>query len=276
MDLLNIGCGNIVHSDWINIDIASNSPDVKIHDLRKGLPYSDTCFDACYSSHVLEHLIQDEAKHLLSECFRTLKSGGIIRVVVPDLEAIARTYLALLEEVESGNPLLEANYDWIMLEFYDQVVRSYVGGDMGNYLNNPDLINQEFVVSRMGSEVEAYWHSQVTESQTGFLQKLTSKNLSWWIQKIRIEIAKLFVFLIAGQKERLNFEEGLFRSSGEIHRWMYDRFSLGRLLKKAGFINVQVCQADSSLIPNFDHYNLDMVDGKVRKPDSLFMEAVKP
>lgn len=276
MDLLNIGCGNIVHSAWINIDIASNSPDVRIHDLRKGLPYSDTCFDTCYSSHVLEHLTQNEAKRLLSECFRVLRSEGIIRVVVPDLEAIARTYLALLEEVESGDLVVEANYDWIMLELYDQVVRSCIGGDMGNYLNNPELINQEFVVSRIGSEVEVYWHSQAIKSQTGFLQKLTSKKLSWWIQKTRIEIAKLFVFLTAGPKARLAFEEGLFRNSGEVHRWMYDRFSLGRLLKKAGFINVQVCQADSSLIPNFDHYNLDMVDGRVRKPDSLFMEAVKP
>jgi hypothetical protein len=72
------------------------------------------------------------------------------------------------------------------------------------------------------------------------------------------------------------FEEGVFRNSGEIHRWMYDRYSLRRLLEQAGFIDVRICRADESRIPDFNSYNLDVVEGKVRKPVSLFMEGIKP
>lgn len=276
MNLLNVGCGSVFHAEWTNLDIVSNSPNVEAYDLRKGLPYSNTYFDACYSSHVLEHLTQDEAQHLLTECFRVLKPKGIIRLVVPDLEAIAKTYLNLLEEIEAGDEFIEANYDWIMLELYDQVVRSQTGGKMASYLSNSAIKNKEFVRSRLGAEAEIYWHPKKTNSQSSFLQRVLSKHPSWWLKKLRIELAKLLVFLSAGVETRDALEEGLFRNSGEIHRWMYDRFSLGRLLKQAGFVEIRVCQADDSLIPDFNRYNLDVVDGRVRKPDSLFMEAVKP
>jgi hypothetical protein len=67
----------------------------------------------------------------------------------------------------------------------------------------------------------------------------------------------------------------LFRASGEIHQWIYDRYSLGRALVRAGFINPRVASATDSLIPGFTEYGLDVVGGRVRKPDSLFMEALK-
>jgi hypothetical protein len=57
---------------------------------------------------------------------------------------------------------------------------------------------------------------------------------------------------------------------------MYDRYSLRRLLEQAGFIDVRICRADESRIPDFNSYNLDIVEGKVRKPVSLFMEGIKP
>jgi hypothetical protein len=81
--------------------------------------------------------------------------------------------------------------------------------------------------------------------------------------------------MIAGNKSKEAFAEGLFRDSGEIHRWMYDRFSLRRLLEKSGFTDVRVCRADESRIVGFNSYNLDVLNGKTRKPDSLFVEAIK-
>lgn len=35
-----------------------------------------------------------------------------------------------------------------------------------------------------------------------------------------------------------------------------------------------VCSPDVSRIPGFAAYELDVVNGEVRKPDSLFMEGV--
>jgi len=274
--LLNVGCGSSFHALWTNIDVNPSVPDVQAYDLRKGLPYPSAQFDACYSSHVLEHLTEDEAQKNLDESLRVLKPQGVIRVVVPDLEAIARTYLYTLDQVEGGVVEAEPNYDWMMLEFYDQTVRSFSGGQMGHYLNKPDLTNKQFILSRIGFEAENYWAQQNSIHKKSVWNKIKSKNLFWFIKKFRISLAKNLVTVLAGTEARHAFEEGLFRNSGEIHRWMYDRFSLKRMLERSGFIDVRVCNADESRIPDFNSYNLDVIDGKVRKPDSLFMEGIKP
>ena len=96
------------------------------------------------------------------------------------------------------------------------------------------------------------------------------------LTKIRYKISEILVYLVAGRSAQVALQEGLFRNSGEIHRWMYDRYSLSRLLTQSGFTNIQVCQANESAIPNFNIYELDTWQGKVRRPDSLFIEATKP
>jgi hypothetical protein len=69
---------------------------------------------------------------------------------------------------------------------------------------------------------------------------------------------------------------GQFRLSGEVHQWMYDRFSLPRLLRQAGFQRVTRQTAHTSAIPGWPQYRLDTEpNGAVYKPDSLFMEATK-
>jgi len=68
----------------------------------------------------------------------------------------------------------------------------------------------------------------------------------------------------------------LFRMSGEVHQWMYDRYSLKKILGETGFVDIQQCCADQSEIPDFNSYLLDIEpNGNVRKPDSFFMEARK-
>lgn len=79
-----------------------------------------------------------------------------------------------------------------------------------------------------------------------------------------------------GSEGKSAFEEGLFRNSGEIHRWMYDRLSLRDLCQRQGFSAFSVCRADESRIESFGDYQLDVLRGQVRKPDSLFVECVKP
>jgi predicted SAM-dependent methyltransferase len=41
---------------------------------------------------MLEHLYREDAKFLLTEAYRSLKPGGIIRLAVPDLEHAFRLY----------------------------------------------------------------------------------------------------------------------------------------------------------------------------------------
>ena len=276
LKLLNIGCGSAFHPTWINIDLVAALPAVQAHDIRKNLPYDTSYFDACYSSHVIEHLSLQEAHQLISEAFRVLKPQGIFRVVVPDLEVVTKKYLYMLEQVISGNLQAEPDYDWMMLELYDQATRSFCGGEMGRYLDNCNIRNKEFAISRIGSEVKNYWQNKEISKQKNIWDKLKSKNLAWLFQKCRIAIARTLVILVAGKEAHNAFDEGLFRNTGEIHRWMYDRFSLQRMLTQVGFVDIHCCQANESKILDFNTYELDVFDGLVKRPDSLFMEGIKP
>jgi hypothetical protein len=70
---------------------------------------------------------------------------------------------------------------------------------------------------------------------------------------------------------------GMFRLTGEVHQWMYDRYSLKDLLLTAGFRDPIQQTASTSRIQNWSSFNLDTLpDGTAYKPDFLFMEATKP
>lgn len=250
LKMLNLGCGQRYHEDWINIDFTSSSPNVIAHNLLYGIPFADNYFDVVYHSHVLEHFPKSLAQNFINECFRVLKSGGIIRVVVPDLEKIVKEYLINLEKAFQGDELAEEKYNWIMLEMYDQTVRNQTGGEMLKYLIQDNLIIKDYILQRVGDEA---------------LNIINNKEN---LQNI-----------IKHHKKEIDLDEneiGKFRKSGEIHQWMYDRFSLSKLLEKAGFREIKIMSFNQSLIPNFNEYKLDCNDlGKIRKPDSLFMEAIK-
>jgi SAM-dependent methyltransferase len=128
--MLNLACGSRMHSDWNNIDFSPLSWLVKHRrfvqllkslrllssnrfdrlknidreiirwDLRKGIPFTEDTFDVVYHSHFLEHLHRHSALLLLRDCHRVLEKGGMIRVVVPDLELRCRKYLNSLQVCE--------------------------------------------------------------------------------------------------------------------------------------------------------------------------------
>jgi predicted SAM-dependent methyltransferase len=152
MILVNLGCGKNFHPDWCNIDLYSNDPSVKRYDLRKGIPLSDNSSDFIYSSHLLEHFSKNDGFKFLRDCFRVLKPGGNIRIVVPDLEQIVREYLLNLDEVSAGNEKAKLNYNWIVMELFDQLIREKPGGSMAEYLSKPIIENEEYVFKRIGQE----------------------------------------------------------------------------------------------------------------------------
>lgn len=273
--MINIGCGTIHHPDWINLDIASDDPTVLTVDITRGLPFTEASISACYSSHVLEHMDHAAARFMLKECFRVLQGGGILRLAVPDLETIAREYLALLDRVIQGDTVRVSDYDWIMLEMYDQVARSHSGGDMAPFLNNLAPHRRKYVLSRIGCEAARIWGGEPIELQN-VPKRWGMSLMKRRFNRYRLLAAKLAVRLVGGKSAAASFERGVFRDSGEIHQWMYDRYSLKRLLEQMGFSGVSVCQASESRIPDFAKYSLDVVNGEVRKPDSLFIEAIKP
>jgi predicted SAM-dependent methyltransferase len=257
MRLLNLGCGTRYHRDWVNLDFRAISSEVLPYNLLKGpLPFPSNTFDAVYHSHLLEHFPKRYVPIFLRECFRVVKPGGTIRAVVPDLEQIARLYLALLARAANGDEAAQKRYEWIMLEMFDQMVRNHSGGEMYEYWKQSPMPAEDFVIERLGSEVlnalAAMRHSPGQADEPAAKTSLK--------------------FEMENDPSRI----GQFRLSGEIHQWMYDRYSLGILLKTVGFDDVKSCQADESAIPNFNGYLLDIEpSGTARKPDSLFIEARK-
>jgi len=66
---------------------------VEYGDVVRGLPISPGSCRGVYSSHVLEHLALDDFRIALRNTYEILRSGGTFRLVVPDLEYSARTYI---------------------------------------------------------------------------------------------------------------------------------------------------------------------------------------
>ncbi|HEY5627303.1 MAG TPA: methyltransferase domain-containing protein [Nitrospira sp.] len=265
---------------------------MRVLNVEEGLPFDNGEVDVCYASHVLEHLSQGCARALLLEGARVLRRGGVIRLAVPDLEAVVREYLHVLAQAESGDLAALKQYEWITLELLDQLVRVESGGEMGRYLQSRGHHNAEYVKSRIGSEAEAYFKLEPKEggriaeqaaglSQSRYLLAVSStfislKRIFQGQSRWREQVTAWLCGQLLGRRGRLAIQEGLFRTSGECHRWMYDHFSLKQLLEQCGFTAVRRCTAFESRIERFASFNLDVVNGKVRKPDSLFMEAVKP
>lgn len=250
--LVNLGCGGCFHPDWVNFDFVSQSPEVIQHDLRERLPLDDGSCAVVYHSHVLEHLPRPAAPHFLRECNRLLAPGGLLRILVPDLETIARLYLENLKGAMAGDGLAARRHEWMTLELMDQMVRDESGGEMLKYWQLNPMPAEEFVIERTGREVlrviEPYRARMVSDAPPPPSSRQSPKPDA---------IAR-------------------FRASGEVHKWMYDRCSLRALLQETGFHEIKVCDAGESRIPNFARYGLDLdADGAARKPDSLFMEASK-
>jgi predicted SAM-dependent methyltransferase len=258
--MLNLGCGNRFHHEWVNIDFASSSEYVRAYNLLKGIPYPNDFFDVVYHNNLLEHFQKNDGDKFIQECFRVLKFQGIIRIVVPDLENIVRCYLNELENAIAGDKLAESNYDWIMLEMYDQTTRNYSGGAMMDYLQQSELKNEEFIFQRCGNVVK--------DIRKAYLSGPPMIPLKRKVKQILINIFNRIV----GEAYFI----GRYRLQGEIHQWMYDRFSLKRLLVNTGFINVEVKSPYTSNIPDWQRYKLDMNDNVIHAPNALYVEAKKP
>ena len=83
---LNIGCGRDYRPGWWNCDI---SPDVKAErhmDIRTDmLPQANGTADEIYISGVLEQIGENgHLIHAMNECWRVLKQGGRMVVIVPN------------------------------------------------------------------------------------------------------------------------------------------------------------------------------------------------
>ena len=89
---LHLGCGKRNFGEgWTHID-AGNFPHITSHNIVS-LPFDDSSCDLIYASHVIEYFDREEIVAVLTEWHRVLRSGGTIRLAVPDFRAMARLYV---------------------------------------------------------------------------------------------------------------------------------------------------------------------------------------
>ena len=93
---LNLGCGDKILPDYVNVDVAEASaglkPDV-ICDLHELTPFADNSADEILSVHVVEHFWRWEIVAVLREWTRVLKPGALLIIECPNLLSACRTFL---------------------------------------------------------------------------------------------------------------------------------------------------------------------------------------
>ncbi|MBK8858914.1 MAG: methyltransferase domain-containing protein [Opitutaceae bacterium] len=264
---LNLGCGDVFLPGWHNLDFVARPPHVVRHDLRETLPLPAGSCEVVYHSHVLEHFDRAEAGRFLAECHRVLAPGGVLRVVVPDLEQKARLYLDLVAAAAAkpDDSALAGQHQWMTLEMLDQLARRKAGGEMAPFMRSGQC--GEWVRARIGDEFDKAAANPEARPQPA-APGLRRKVRDWLDGRARRRLGL----------DRSEVDEARFRQTGEMHRWMYDRISLSTLLAAIGFTDVTVVQADVSRIRDWsgNGRHLDIGPAGLRRPDSLFIEALRP
>lgn len=122
---LNLGCGaypirgftNIDADPKLNPDVVANVPPLR---------YPDNEVEEIYCGHFLEHQTREAATELLAECYRVLRPGGTLGVVVPDTREIMRRYIEGEEtviEVPEGRFWNMSNLDDVCSVFLYSVIQ---------------------------------------------------------------------------------------------------------------------------------------------------------
>ncbi len=153
MKILNLGCGSkassypgVINIDWSIMLRIRTHPVLRsiaplllngdrlrrfralpgnllVHDLSHGIPFPDASADVVYHSHVLEHLDREVAGQFLAECGRVLCPGGVIRIVVPDIERCCHDYLSHVQVCERDGAPAIAEHDRYLEPILLQSVR---------------------------------------------------------------------------------------------------------------------------------------------------------
>ena len=88
---LHIGSGKVYLPGWTNVDLFSNAKADLYCDMCR-LPFEKESFDLIYACHVLEHAHRHTVYAVLHHWRELLKPEGILRLAVPDFDAITKRY----------------------------------------------------------------------------------------------------------------------------------------------------------------------------------------
>lgn len=90
---LHLGCGKRNFGNgWVHID-ATPYDHVEYSDIIN-LEFDNNSVDLIYASHVISYFDRHEISYILSKWKEVLKPSGILRLAVPDFEAISKLYIS--------------------------------------------------------------------------------------------------------------------------------------------------------------------------------------
>jgi len=268
--LLNLACGAKISfvGNWANVDYSSPYGNVIEMNILDGLIFQDGSFDAVYTAQFIEHLSPREGKVVLREVLRVLKPGGVLRIVTPDMEELANTYLRYLDALKGHDHAdVENKYDWIRLEIFDQIVRDHSGGEINQFVEHCDDGMKVYLSERLG-----YTYSSFSMPRSVKRNYISMGSVSKLLKKALRKLIRMVVNLIGSRASKI----GRFRQSGEVHRYMHDIYSLSRLLRESGFTSITRVDPYTSAIPDWGMFELDVIKGVPDGPLSLYVEAKKP
>lgn len=119
---LHLGCGNNPLKGFINVDIRDLPGVDFIDDVSKLTYFTNETADLIYTAHVLEHIGRREYLDVLKRWFDILKPNGVLRISVPDFEAVVEHYnehkdLAILRGFLYGGQTYPENYHYCAWDF---------------------------------------------------------------------------------------------------------------------------------------------------------------
>ena len=100
-------------------------------------------YDYIYTSHVIEHLLNENVEHMFKESYRMLKKDGIMRITCPDYDKLLKMYLDNENISKLWGPCgatCQSNYDWFMFNGFSYT--SSVCKQFVNFVEDDDIISE--------------------------------------------------------------------------------------------------------------------------------------
>jgi predicted SAM-dependent methyltransferase len=163
MKKVNFGCGGNFIPGWLNVDLyemnGSTPANYRSLNLLNKHPFEDNILKFGFSEDLLEHLNQADSILFLSEVYRTLAPGGVLRLSFPGLEGVLNRHYTPPTESRIRHGELEAYSFWDHIHFYAkgelEVVAQHLGFSKIEYPDygvsqHPELSNLDTREDQIG------------------------------------------------------------------------------------------------------------------------------
>jgi ubiquinone/menaquinone biosynthesis C-methylase UbiE len=243
--MLNIGCRTRTHADWNNLDF---SPIIF-------LVHYPLIADALFKSGLLSSIRYDRIKKTDPQIVSyNLRKG--IPFQDNTFDAIYHSHFLEHLDQDAAINILKECYRCLKAEGILRVVIPDLYLLAARYLSTYHQITNNSPLPQSLTEHK--------ESTYQLLHQMIPKEPAG--TSLQKPLVRFFERMLRGNSEK----------AGELHRWMYDQYTLSDLLNRLGFREIQVQGYSSSRIMDWESFCLDCNDdGTPYIAHSLYIEAIK-